>query len=183
MRGEKQSKKIRSAGKRKSIVATVIDATIERIAQAGNDNTGFVNGKIERAGERVPIVRRFRDATIDRMLRAKRISAAQHYAADWYRGIYEEAGITHRVTANYGGTGHGEATYGMPTTERQARCRRKLRDAREVLGMQMVGLIDNLVLHDLAPALGNSRQRERYAAMIGRALQPLADWLAAPVHE
>ena len=162
---------------------SLLDATAERIGQAGNDNSTFVNGKIERAGDRVPSVRRFRDATIDRMYRAKRITAAQHYAADWYRGIYEQAGITHRVTANYGGAGAGEASYGMPTTERQARCRQKLRHARKLLGAQMVGLLDNLILHDLAPVFRNGRQRERYGGMIGRALQPLADWLAAPLHE
>lgn len=161
----------------------IFDATAERIAQAGNDNSAFVPGRIDRAGERVPSVRRFRDATIDRMYRAKRITAAQHYAADWYRGIYEQAGITHRVTASYGATGAGEASYGMPTTERQARCRQKLRRAREVLGGQMIGMLDNLILHDLAPILRNSRQRERYGDTIGRALQPLADWLAAPLHE
>ncbi len=156
-----------------------IDATPERIAQAGNDNQMI----LAMPGERLSKVRRFRDAAVDRMYRAKRINYAAWYAADWYRGVYEQSGITHRVTANLNPSGGGECTYGMPTTERQARCRAKLRTAREIIGVQMVSLIDNLLLHDLSPAFRNGRQRERYGDMIGRALQPLAEWLAAPVHE
>ena len=168
--------------KRQSAVSTALDATIERVNQAGNDNFDLVLVKPGRPGEAIVRVRRFRDTAIDRMLRAKRISYAQWYAADWYRGIYEQAGITHRLTANLNPSGGGECTYGMPTTERQARCRQRLREARSIIGTQMLSLVDNLLLHDLAPALHNGRQRERYANMIGRALQPLADHLAAPMH-
>ena len=160
------------------------EATAERLAQAGNDNASIEDGQIERAGEKAPRCRRFRDNHIDRLKRAGRLTYAQWYAADWYRSIYEQAGIEQRQTANYQPTvpGGDGLNYGMPTTIAQVTCRKKLRQARAQLAPNMVGLVDAVVLHDRMPAFAGGVQRDRYAARLARALQPLADWLIVP-HE
>lgn len=177
--GKAAKKKIRIR-KAPAAPTAAFEATPERLAQAGNDNSRLDKGKIERAGDRVPLVRRFADAYVDRLLRAKRLTYAQWYAADWYREVYELTGIGQRVTANYGGSGAGECSYGMATTERQAHARQRLRAARALLPVNMVELIDRVILHDMVPALANGQQRARFAARLGRALQPVAEWISAP---
>ena len=161
--------------------APAFEATPERLAQAG-PHLSLVKGTIEKAGERVALVRRFSDSYIDRLLRTKKLTFAQWYAADWYREIYQLTGIEARTTANYGGSGAGECSYGMAMTERQARARQRLRAARETFPPNMAGLIDRVVLHDMAPALQGGAQRARFAAHLGRSLQPLAEWINAPEH-
>ncbi len=164
------------------------EATPERLAQATDrDDAGkpvaahmsLVIGKIEKAGERALLTRRFADSYIDR-IRGRHITFAQWYAADWYRDLYQQAGIEARVSANYGGSGAGECTYGMAVTERQAWARRKLRAARERIPPNMIGLIDRVVLHDAVPVLSGGVQRARFASRMGAALQPLAEWINAP---
>lgn len=74
----------------------------------------------------------------------------------------------------------GECNYGMAVTERQARARQRLRVAREHIPSPIVALVDRVVLHDMVPALANGQQRARFAERLGRALQPLAEWINAP---
>lgn len=172
-----KSRKIR---KTPAAPTAAFDATPERLAQAGNDNMTLIKAPIDRAGQRAVLARRFADAYIDRLLKARRLTYAQWYAADWYREIYQLAGIEARVTANYGGSGVGECSYGMAVTERQARARARVRGARALFPPQMAELIDRVVLHDMVPALQGGVQRARFSDRLGRALQPLAEWLNAP---
>lgn len=181
-----KTKKIRKAA---TPPTPAFEATPERLAQAvERDDDGMVIAehmklevaKIERAGQRALLVRRFADTYVDRLLRTKKISYAQWYAADWYREVYELAGIEARVSANYGGSGVGECSYGMAVTERQARARQRLRGARACFPSHMVALLDRIILHDMVPALQGGVQRTRFAARLGKALQPLAEWINAP---
>ncbi|MDX3884045.1 hypothetical protein [Sphingomonas sp. MM-1] len=165
-----------------------IDATPERISMAepdGKNGVRFhdtVEAMIDKAGQRALITRRFADAQIDRWLKQKRLTYAQWYAADWYRNQYALAGIEGRVVAQYDITHPGAegSSYGLPANERQLRARQRWRQGRALLPENMVDLVDRLVIHDVAPALSSGRMRDRYAARIGRALDPLADWLSAP---
>lgn len=154
------------------------EVTKERLNHAAND-TVLIKAVIEKAGERPLLTRKFFDSTVDRWRKAGRLTEHQWHAAEWYREQFEAAGMTARVVANYNAdaNGTGGSTYGLPTTERQARARQAWRRARTFIPGNMLGLVDNLVLYDLAPAMTGGRQRERYAERIGRALGPLADWL------
>lgn len=171
--------------------AAAFEATPERLAQATErDDAGrsvvthmtLVKAPIDRAGQRAVLARRFADSYIDRLLRAKRLTYAQWYAADWYREVYQLCGIEARVVARYDIThaGASGSNYGMAVTERQAHARRRWRAARDVLPANMIALVDRIVLHDMVPALANGQQRRRFAERLGRALQPLADWINAP---
>ena len=156
------------------------EATPERLAQAGNDNSTLVPAIIHRAADRQARCRRFRDSHVDRMFKAHRLTYAQWYAADWYRSKYELSGLPTRVVGSYGaGAGAGECDYGLPVSERQARARQQWRAARSAMPDNMLPLVDNLVLHDLAPVLGGGNQRARYTDAIARALQLLAEYLNA----
>ena len=153
------------------------EVTIERLRHAAND-TAVVPATIDKAGERALLTRRFSDSHVDRMLARKWITKAQHAAAVWYAERYHDAGIGSRVVANYAGVGGGgEASYGMATTNRQAQARARWREARTILSAQTLRMVENVVLHNVMPMLANQQQRARYAGHVGRALQPLAEWL------
>jgi hypothetical protein len=178
----KASTKIRKADRRTPAAPQpAFEATPERIAQA-NDNTSVVDATIDKAGERKLKTRRFTDSQIDRMFRSKRITYAQWFAAGWYLEQYEQAGFGGRVTANYNPTtsASGLIRYGLPSSERQARHRHLWRQAREAVPANMLHLIDQVVLHDIVPAFRNGQQGQRFGAAIGKALQPMAEWLNAP---
>ncbi|WP_209046267.1 hypothetical protein [Rhizorhabdus histidinilytica] len=177
----KRNKKVRIR-KAPAAPSAAFEATPERLAQAGNDNMSLVKAPIDRAGQRALLTRRFADSYVDRLLKAKRLTYAQWYAADWYREIYQLTGIEARVVARYDIT-HASASgtnYGMAVTERQAQARMRWRAARETLPSHMLALVDRIVLHDMVPALQGGVQRARFAERLGRALQPLAEWINAP---
>lgn len=164
----------------------LIEATAERLAQAGKDHVSLENSLIERGGDKVVLCRRFKDSWIDRQRKAGRLTYPQWYAAEWYRERYAEAGMSGKVVANYqASTGNGSGvTYGLPTTTRQVDARKLWRMARAQMPAQMLGLIDRVVIHDDAPAFRNGQQGGRFAATLAKALQPLAEWLmpsCAPV--
>jgi hypothetical protein len=156
-----------------------MEATIERLIHAANDTT-IVDATIDRAGEKALKTRRFRDSQIERMFAAKRITQSQLDAALWYLERYAEAGISGRVTANYSASGGGEARClgtKLLGSERQYQARQKWREARGAIPTNMLVIVDAVVLENILPPFINSRQRERYADQVGRALQPLASWL------
>lgn len=156
-----------------------LEATPERIAQAGNDNMTIDDGQIEKAGDKAPRCRRFTDTNLERLKRSGRITIAQYDAGVWYLTHYEQAGIEQRLTANYAPTipsGAG-CTYGMPTTPAQATSRDRLRRARAHVTANMLTLFEGVVLYDRMPVLRNGQQRERFVARIAKELQALARWL------
>jgi hypothetical protein len=156
-----------------------MEATPERIAQAGNDNMTIDDGQIEKAGEKAPRCRRFRDSHLERLKRGGRITLAQYDAGIWYMTHYEQAGIEQRQTANYAPTipsGAG-CTYGLPSTLAQASARDRLRRARAHVTANMLTLFEGVVLRDQMPAMRGGVQRERFVARIVKELQHLAEWL------
>jgi hypothetical protein len=106
----------------------------------------------------------------------------QWYACDWYMRLHAEAMGAPRVVATYGDGvgGCGSENYGQPRSRHQWDARRKLRDARAVIPPQMLGLFDRVVVSDDMPAVKGGRQRDRFAARIADAAQPLALWLGLP---
>lgn len=184
-----KSRKIKKAP---TAPTAAFEATPERLAQATDlDAQGkpvathmtLVVGKIEKAGERALLARRFADSYVDRLLKARKLTYAQWYAADWYREIYQHCGIEARVVARYDITHAGASgtSYGLAVTERQVQARKRWRAAREMLPANMLALVDRIVLHDMVPALQGGVQRARFAERLGRALQPLAEWINAPI--
>lgn len=155
------------------------EVTAERLAHAANDTT-VIDGTIEKFGERSLKTRRFKDSQIERMFAAKRITQAQLDAALWYAEQYELAGIAGRVVANYTPAGGGEARCvgtKILGTERQFIARQRWRAARNTMSANMAVIVDLVVLENKIPAFANGRQRERYADHVGKALQPMAEWL------
>lgn len=160
----------------------LLDATPERMAHADGHSV-MTGATIERAADRAVLVRRFADTAIDRMYRAKRLTFAQWYAADWYATAYAQAGLGPRVVANYdaGASGGGSDIGGkLLGSEGQYAWRLRWRQARALIPPQMLRLVEALVLEGQRPAFGDGHQAKRYAARIGAALDPIAHLLGAP---
>ena len=157
----------------------LLEVTPERLTHAANDSS-VVDATIMKAGERAEKTRRFKDSPIDRMFHRKLITEAQFNAAEWYRERYEEAGISGRVVANYSATGGGEARCigsKLLGSERQFQARLKWRAARGEIAAQMAGLVDKVILEGIMPAFPSGRARDLFSRRIGKALQPVADFL------
>jgi hypothetical protein len=157
----------------------LLEVTPERLVHAAND-TSVVDATIERAGQKAVQTREFKDRQIERMHRAGRISDIQLAAAEWYFERWTEARIEGRVTGNYNPAGGGEARCvgtKILGSEKAYLARKKWRDARAVIPDNMVTIVDMVVLGNQVPPFANSRHRERYAAHVGKALQPLAIYL------
>lgn len=155
-----------------------VDATPERIARAAGDHE-IVDAIIDKAGERAKLTRRFADSAIDRMHKRGQLTYVQWYACDWYMRLHAEAMGSPRVVAAYGDGvgGCGSENYGQPRSRHQWDARRKLRDARAVIPVQMLGLFDRVVIGDDMPSFRNGQQRTRFADRIANAAEPLAKWL------
>jgi hypothetical protein len=161
-----------------------MEATPERIAQAGNDNMTIDDGQIEKAGEKAPRCRRFRDTHLERLKRGGRITLAQYDAGIWYLTHYEQAGIEQRQTANYSPAtfgGSASTFHRLPNTPAQATAKDRLRRARAHVTANMLTLFEGVVLHDRLPAMANGQQRERFTQRIAKELQALAVWIGIAV--
>lgn len=179
--GKTASKRIRRAS-----AATApqphFEATPERRAHAANDSS-IVPATIGKAGERALLTRRFTDSPIDRMHKVGRLTYAQWFAACWYLEQFALSGIAGRVVANYGeGSGGGGPSVGTKIlgSERQYIARLRWRAARATIPANMLKLVDSVVLEQVVPAFANGRMRDRFAASIGAALQPMAVSINAP---
>ncbi len=157
----------------------LLEVTPERLVHAANDSL-VVDGTIERAGEKVPKTRRFKDSPIDRMYLRKLITEAQFNAAEKYQELWQDAGRSGRVTANYSPDGGGEARCvgtKILGSERQYQALKKWRSAREAIPAQMVDLVDGVVLQMVMPAFRSGRARDLFSKRIGKALEPIAIFL------
>lgn len=155
------------------------EVTPERLCHAAND-TETTKANIDKAGERALLTRKFRDSQIERMFAAKRITEAQLNAARWYLEQWALSGISGRVVANYSPAGGGEARCigsKLLGSERQYLARLKWREARGKIPSNMIAIVDMVVLDNSVPVFMNGRVRDRYAAHVGKALEPLALWL------
>ena len=159
-----------------------LDATPERIAHV-DGNHAIVDATIEQAGERAKLTRRFADSAIDRMHKRGQLTYAQWYACDWYMRLHAEAMGSPRVVASYGeGVGGGSTkNYGQPRNQHQWDARRKLREARAVIGPQMLSLFDRVVVSDDMPSFGNGQQRARFSERIAAAAELPARWFGLAV--
>ncbi len=176
---DKQSAEQRVAGpgRRKH---RVIVPTKERLAKG--DMVEWVNpAEIDSSEQPIGYTRRFKASHLDRLFQRGRLSWCQWYAGDWYRNKHSECSFALSVVGGYGvRTSAGEPSYGLPRTEAQLRARMLFMEARIAFGLDMVGFMDRLLLHDDMPRYAG-RAAMRNVDQIRLALDRLGRWLALPV--
>jgi hypothetical protein len=130
--------------------------------------------------------------TLDRWKARGLINSRQWLASDRYRSIYLRAGLSPCVTSRYGpqiGAAAVEPSYActMPRTLAQVIARDDWRAARAALPQTLVGLFDDVVLHEVrteeADRAGGGRAGGRVLLLIKVCADELADFFKLPFQD
>ena len=154
------------------------DATPQRLAHGDHE---LANGIIDRAGERTPLVRKFKTSHLDRWHKAQMIDARQWNAGEVYRMTHERCQFRLSVIASYGErigapVNPGDFGYGLPMLDVQAEARSRMRLMREVMPIELRGMIDRFLLHDSMPRYGGKKHHEMVTS-VRKCLTVLAEYL------
>lgn len=183
-RSKAKARRVRN-GSAKGNVFRPFDATPERLAKIGEDDSQIVNpALIDSSEQPIGRTRRFRDSAVDRLHRRGALTYAQWYACDWYAKLHVAAFSLPRVVADYGRShgGDGECNVGLPQSEAQLASRKLLLSVRCQLPPQMVRLFERVVIEDSMPPLGSGRAREQFVRRLAASAQAIADYIHAPGH-